>query len=80
MLIFEDEVGTTTLIKEKVVSFLSGQHAALQAIQNQLLEGRRLFAFLDDIHVVTTPERVGDVSSTFATALFIQINDGKTRT
>ena len=32
-----------------------GQHAVLQAVQDQLLEGERLFAFLDDIYVVTTP-------------------------
>ena len=41
--------------------FSWGQHTALKAVQEGLIEGERLFAFLDDIHVVTTPERVGHV-------------------
>ena len=38
--------------------FSLGQHAALKAVQE------RLFAFLNDIYVVTTPGRLGHVCST----------------
>ena len=35
-----------------------GQHAALQAVQDALLPGEHLFAYLDDIYIVCLPERV----------------------
>ena len=38
--------------------FALGQHGALQAVQNNLGPTERLLAFLDDVHTVTTPERV----------------------
>ena len=38
-----------------------GQHGALVAVQSELLEGERLFALLDDICVICSPERVGDI-------------------
>ena len=41
--------------------FSLGQHRALTAIQDLLMEGERLFAFLDDICVICKPERVADV-------------------
>ena len=50
--------------------FSLGQHAALQAVQDQLLEGERLFAFLGDIYVVTKPERVGHIRVHVASCAF----------
>ena len=35
------------------------QLGTLNAVQNRLVEGERLFAFLDDVHVVTTIGRLG---------------------
>ena len=35
-----------------------GQHADLQAAQDRLVIGDHLFAFLDDMYVLTTPNRV----------------------
>ena len=37
--------------------FSLGQHAALVAISERLEDGERLLAFLDDLYVVSTPER-----------------------
>ena len=37
---------------------LIGQHAALRAVQRQLLPAKLVFANLDDIYVITTPDRV----------------------
>ena len=36
-----------------------GQHGALVSIQGMMREGERLFAFLDDLYVVTVPDRIG---------------------
>ena len=36
-----------------------GQHSALVSIQGMLRDGERLFAFHDDLNVVTVPNRVG---------------------
>ena len=41
--------------------FCLGQHQALQAIQDQLRDGEYLMAFLDDLYIVTLPDRVGPV-------------------
>ena len=38
------------------------QQEALQAVQRQLEDGESLLAFLDDVYVVTRPERVGEVT------------------
>ena len=40
--------------------FSLGQHAALEAVKGRMVE-EVLLAFLDDVYVITTPERVGDV-------------------
>ena len=52
-------------------------------MQRQLLAGERLFAFLDDIYVVTRPERVGEVYRILEEALrvfsCIRIHNGKTK-
>ena len=63
--------------------FALGQHAALEAVQRRLLEGERLFAFLDDVYVLTTTIRVGDVYRALQEELFrhcrIRIHVGKTQ-
>ena len=41
--------------------FSLGQHPALQAFQAQLLPNERVFAYLDDVYVITTPARVGAI-------------------
>ena len=38
-----------------------GQHSALVSIQGMLRDGERLFAFHDDLYVVTVPNRVGAI-------------------
>ena len=50
--------------------FSLGQHAALEAVHRRLMEGERLFAFLDGVYVVTTPRRVGDVHLALQEELF----------
>ena len=91
--LWEDDAGTVHHIEQgeggeqgdmlMPLVFSLGQHAALQAVKDQLLEGERLFAFLDDIYVVTTPERVCHVYTLLHVELqrhsSIQINGGKTR-
>ena len=39
--------------------FRFGQHRVLVAVQAQLKDGERIFAFLDDVYVVCPPDRVG---------------------
>ena len=60
-----------------------GQHEALQATHDQLQEGEYLFAFLDDIYLVTSPERTGPVYAILEEALrahaCIQVHIGKTK-
>ena len=63
--------------------FSLGQHAALEAVRRRLRVGERLFAFLDDIYVTTTPERVGIVHNILEQELHrharIHIHVGKTQ-
>ena len=67
---WEDEMGVSQDIPQgeggehplMPMLFALGQHGALLAIQERLLEGERVFAFLDDIYVVCMPERVADVT------------------
>ena len=40
--------------------FCMGQHAALQEVQARLRPNERLSACLDDVYVVSKPDRVGD--------------------
>ena len=62
--------------------FNLGQHRAMVAVQTSLLEGERLFAFLDDIYVVCAPSRVGEVYLLLQRHLLeqtgIQVHQGKT--
>ena len=52
-------------------------------MQRQLQAGERLFAYLDDVYVVTRPERVGEVYRILEEALrvfsCIRIHNGKTK-
>ena len=41
--------------------FSVGQHSSLEVVGAQLRRGEHWLAFLDDIHMVTRPERVGAV-------------------
>ena len=41
--------------------FALGQHPALVAVQRSLKGDERLLAFLDDIHIIISPARVGVV-------------------
>ena len=63
--------------------FSLGQHRALTAIQDLLMEGERLFAFLDDMYVICKPERVADVHNILERCLFhharIHVHHGKTK-
>ena len=90
---WEDEAGVVHTVEQgeggeqgdvlMPLLFSLGQHAALKAVQGGLQEGERLFAFLDDIYVVTSPERLGEVYALLSTHLLrcssIRINVGKTQ-
>ena len=47
--------------------FPLGQHDASLEVQNRLLPGEMLFAYLDDMYVVCRPERVGTVTQSWKT-------------
>ena len=67
--LWEDEMGETRKIQQgeggeqgdplMPLLFSVGQHRAMVAVQAELREGERLFAFLDDIYVVCPANRVG---------------------
>ena len=63
--------------------FSLGQHPALQRVQAQLREGEYLLAFLDDIYMVTLPERACEVHGFVEEALWsvagIRVHQGKTQ-
>ena len=68
--LWEDEMGETQEIPQGeggeqgdplIMLFALGQHRALEADQNWLRDGAKLFAFLDDVYLVCTPGRVADV-------------------
>ena len=63
--------------------FSLGAHPALLALQAQLQEDERLFAFLDDIYVVCSPDRVNAIFGLLQNALFIhsaiRVHHGKTQ-
>ena len=60
-----------------------GQHRALLSVQAQLQAHERLLAFLDDIYVVTDPERTLEVHDILRAELWrhshIRVNEGKTQ-
>ena len=63
--------------------FSLGQHPALQAVQAQLHDGERLFAFLDNVFVVCSPPCVNAIYGLLQHALFahssIRVHHGKTQ-
>ena len=63
--------------------FALGQRPALREVQRQLAPNEYLMAFLDDIYVAVTPQRVRPVYDLLATHLHhharIHLNQGKTR-
>ena len=60
-----------------------GQHGALESIQDSLLDDEHLFAYLDDLYVVCSPERVAAIFKIIDEALEayarIQVHLGKTQ-
>ena len=91
--VWEDELGEVHHINQgeggeqgdalMPLLFSLGQHAALEAVKARLLPGERLFAFLDDVYVVTLPGRVGSVHNILQEELYrharIRIHVGKTQ-
>ena len=63
--------------------FALGQHRALEAVQRRLRDNEKLSAFLDDVYVVCTPDRVADVLAILAQELLrhahISLHQGKTQ-
>ena len=63
--------------------FSLGQHRALCAVQRRLRRDELMFAFLDDIYVKTSPERVSQVYGILQQVLWrharVRVHDGKTR-
>ena len=61
----------------------SGQHGALESIHDSLLDDEHLFANLDDLYVVCSPERVATIFKIIEEALEayarIQVHLGKTQ-
>ena len=62
--------------------FCVGQHAALQEVQARLRPNERLFAYLDDVYVVSKPDRVGAIYTALQEALWtharIRVHGDKT--
>ena len=63
--------------------FALGQHPALQALKAQLQDDERLFAFLDDVYVVCSPDRVSAIFGFLQNVWFlhssIRVHHGKTQ-
>ena len=63
--------------------FALGQHQALVAVHDQLAPHERLFAFIDDIYVVCSPDRVSDIHNMLQREWWIhsriQVHQGKTQ-
>ena len=90
--LWEDSTGTTHTVHQgeggeqgdplMPLLYSVGQHRALEAISRELLGSEKLLAYLDDIYVITRPDRVGDVYTAVRQNLWIHacvsINNGKT--
>ena len=63
--LWEDEMGNTQEIPQgdplMPTLFSLGEHPALEAIQRRLADGEKLLAYLDDVMVISRPERVRTV-------------------
>ena len=91
--LWEDEVGIVHRIPQgeggeqgdamMPLLFVLGQHEALEDVHRQLRAGEYLFAFFDDIYLVTPPDRAGPVYAALEEALrvhaCIRIHTGKTK-
>ena len=91
--LWEDDSGTVHRIRQgeggeqgdalMPLLFSLGQHGALQAAQEQLRPQERLMAFLDDVYMVSQPERVGSVYAVLQEKLFahagIRVHGRKTK-
>ena len=59
-------------------------HNALMVVQDQLLPGEHIFAFLDDVCALSAPERTSAIYKLLEENLFatagIRLHTGKTRT
>ena len=59
------------------------QHEAFNDLQNQLHDGKAVFAFLDDVYVVALPERIRELYDLLAAALWnrarVRLHESKTR-
>ena len=58
--------------------FAVGQHPALVATQARLEANEWIFAYLDDINILTRPERVGAVYATLQEELLMHATYGST--
>ena len=63
--------------------FSLGEHPALEAIQRRLIDGEKLLAYLDDVTVICSPERVRAVLTIIGEELArhaqVSIHHGKTQ-
>ena len=63
--------------------FCLGKHSALAAVDAHLIDGESLFAFIDDLCVLCSPERVGEVHKVIQFVLWsrtnIRVHHGKTK-
>ena len=55
--------------------FCLGQHAALEAIQRGMSPDEKLLAFLDDLYIVSKPQRVGTLHSAAQRELWGPLQD-----
>ena len=66
------------------LQFSLGIHDALSEVQQHLQPGERFFAYLDDVYVLSSPERIREVCNMLETTLRahagIQLHTGTTRT
>ena len=82
--LWQDDVGTTHRIHQGEGSeqgdplmpllYSLGQHAALVAMHARLHPGGKLFAYLDDVWLVSQPERVGEVHIVAEHELWTQVH------
>ena len=91
--LWEDEEGTVHEIQQgeggeqgdplMIALFAMFQHQALQVVQESLQPTETLMAFLDDVCVLSNPDRISEVEGSMERELWdharIQVNHGKTQ-
>ena len=91
--LWEDELGNTQEIPQgeggeqgdplMPMLFSLAEHPALEAIQRRLIDGEKLLAYLDDVTVICSPERVRAVLTIIGEELArhaqVSIHHGKTQ-